>query len=82
MNPDNIKLSVIMPVHNEQDYIAFALESVLSQTVNFPFEIIVVDDFSQDKTVDIIREYQQRHHHWRQLVQMLLLLNLHCQGFD
>ncbi|WP_178989202.1 glycosyltransferase family 2 protein [Winogradskyella schleiferi] len=45
-------LSVIIPVYNEEAYIARALYSV-----KFADEIIVVDSFSTDKTVEIAKQY-------------------------
>ncbi|SOZ98478.1 conserved hypothetical protein [Cupriavidus taiwanensis] len=55
---EGIKLSVIMPVYNEERYLAGALESVLYQDVDFDFEIIVIDDCSTDCTVEIVKSYQ------------------------
>jgi glycosyltransferase involved in cell wall biosynthesis len=49
-------VSVIMPAFNSQRYIRAAIRSVLSQTyVNF--ELIIVDDFSQDNTKEIVRSF-------------------------
>ena len=49
-------VSVIMPAFNPQRYIRAAIRSVLSQTyVNF--ELIIVDDFSQDNTKEIVRSF-------------------------
>lgn len=43
------KLSVIIPVRNEEKNLPFILDSLKAQTYQ-PFEIIVVDDFSSDQT--------------------------------
>ena len=52
-------ISVIMPAYNSEDFIAAAIESVLSQT--FPdFELIVSDDGSRDGTLEIARSYAAR----------------------
>ncbi|MCD4510020.1 glycosyltransferase [Brucella pseudogrignonensis] len=51
-------LSIIMPVYNEEKYLARSLESVLFQNVSFNFEIIIIDDGSVDNTVNIARQYQ------------------------
>jgi glycosyltransferase involved in cell wall biosynthesis len=45
-------VSVVMPAHDEEAFIAEALESVLSQT-HSPVEVIVVDDGSSDRTAEI-----------------------------
>lgn len=51
-------LSIILPTYNGEKYIRRAIESVLSQTFQ-DFEIIVVDDFSKDDTVKIVKELQK-----------------------
>lgn len=53
----NLELvSVIIPVYNGEVFIAETLDSVLSQTYK-NLEIVVVDDGSEDKTVDIVRSF-------------------------
>lgn len=46
-------VSIIIPVHNSEKYIKQALESINRQTYQ-NYEIIIIDDFSKDKTLDII----------------------------
>jgi glycosyltransferase involved in cell wall biosynthesis len=50
------KLSVIIPARNEELNLPYLLESLKSQTFH-PFEIIVVDDFSEDRTREIAESY-------------------------
>lgn len=45
-------VSVIMPVYEQERYVAEALQSVLAQTYR-PLEIIVIDDCSTDRTFDV-----------------------------
>jgi len=52
-------VSVLMPVYNEAQYVADAVESILGQTYR-NFELIVIDDASEDETVSIIKRYQDR----------------------
>ena len=54
-----VKVSVLIPAYNVELYIRECLDSVLSQTLQ-DFEIICVDDCSEDKTPDLIREYMNR----------------------
>lgn len=52
---DNIKVSVIIPVFNEEEYISTALDSVINQNFD-SFEVIIVDDGSTDNTLKIIED--------------------------
>ena len=50
------KISVIIPVKNEENKIERCLEAVFNQTIK-PFEVIVVDGHSTDKTVENARKF-------------------------
>jgi glycosyltransferase involved in cell wall biosynthesis len=50
-----MKISVIIPVYNEENFILKTLEKVNEQKKNFELEIIVVDDKSKDRTVEKIK---------------------------
>ena len=52
----NIKVSVITPTYNDEKYITQPLDSILNQT-HKNLELLIVDDCSTDKTVDIIKTY-------------------------
>lgn len=49
-------ISVILPVYNGEKYIRKAVESVLNQSLS-DFELIIVDDGSNDQTPSIINEF-------------------------
>ncbi len=53
-------VSIQCMAFNHEAYIADALESFLMQKTDFPFEIVVHDDASTDRTADIIREYEKK----------------------
>jgi len=50
-----MRVSVILPVYNEQEWMRIALDSLQDQTI--PFELIMVDNGSTDQTPQIAREY-------------------------
>jgi glycosyltransferase involved in cell wall biosynthesis len=50
------KISVILPVYNGQDYLAEAIESVLSQSFR-DFELIIINDGSTDSSPEIIGKF-------------------------
>lgn len=49
-------VSVLMTAYNREAFIAEAIESVLAQTFT-DFELLIVDDGSKDRTVEIARRY-------------------------
>lgn len=50
-------VSVIGIIYNQEPYLIDTLEGFLSQETDFPFEIILHDDASNDATVEIIMRY-------------------------
>ncbi|EAI3941584.1 glycosyltransferase [Campylobacter coli] len=52
-------VTVIMPAFNRENYISFAIESILNQDY-LNFEFIIIDDCSTDATYNIIQEYAKR----------------------
>jgi glycosyltransferase involved in cell wall biosynthesis len=49
-------ISVVMPVHNGEDFLDQAIDSIRGQTYR-DFEVIVVDDGSTDRTAEILRRH-------------------------
>ncbi len=52
-------VSVLMTAYNREKYIAEAIESVMASTYQ-NWELIVVDDGSKDRTVEIAKSYETR----------------------
>jgi acetyltransferase-like isoleucine patch superfamily enzyme len=61
-------LSVCLITYNHVNFIEQAIEGVLMQRVNFPWELIVADDFSTDGTRDILLEYQKKYPNFIKLI--------------
>lgn len=66
--PNNVVESVPAPkvscwivAYNQADYVRQAIDSVVTQVVDFPIEIIIGDDDSNDGTREILIEYAQKH---------------------
>ena len=55
----SIKVSVVMPVYNAEKYLAKSIESMLSQSWK-EIELILVNDGSKDKSLDICEEHAKR----------------------
>lgn len=58
-------LSVLTMTRNHKDYILDCMESVTAQKTDFTIEHIIVDDFSDDGTQDIIENYASQNAHVR-----------------
>lgn len=56
----NIKVSVIVPVYNVEQYLRTCVESLLAQTLK-DIELIFVNDASPDNSLNILREYEEKH---------------------
>jgi glycosyltransferase involved in cell wall biosynthesis len=54
-----VKISFVIPAHNEAPLIGACLESILAEIAIFPceHEIIVVDNASTDSTSEIAKKY-------------------------
>ncbi|HIK56976.1 MAG TPA: glycosyltransferase family 2 protein [Synechococcales cyanobacterium M55_K2018_004] len=52
-------ISIIMTVYNREQYLSAAIESILAQTRG-DFELIIWDDGSTDRSLEIAQHYAQR----------------------
>lgn len=53
---NNVKVSVIMPIYNEEKYLSKAIDSILAQDYT-EWELIVVNDASTDRSEEIVKSY-------------------------
>lgn len=54
-------VSVCVITYNHEPYLAQCLDSLVMQQAYFPFEVVVGEDCSSDRTRGILREYEQRY---------------------
>ena len=66
MRSDRVRVSVLMPVYNEEVYLEKAIKSVLNQSFK-DYEIIIIDDASNDNTNKIARKFSDAHDNIRLL---------------
>lgn len=53
---DNIKVSIIVPIYNKEEYLRKCLDTIVNQTLR-EVEIILIDDGSTDSSAEICKEY-------------------------
>jgi glycosyltransferase involved in cell wall biosynthesis len=56
-----VDASVVIPVRNRKETIAEAVKSGLSQETDFPFNVIVVDNYSTDGTTDVLSDFARQY---------------------
>lgn len=61
MGSNLIKVSIALTTYNHQEYIEKCLDSILSQEVDFNYEIVIGEDQSKDKTLSIIKTYEAKY---------------------
>ena len=49
-------LSIVIPVYNEEENVILLIDQIEAALTSYPFEIILIDDFSSDKTVKTIKD--------------------------
>lgn len=54
-------VSVYVATYNHEPYVRQAIESILSQKCGFPYELVLAEDGSADRTREICLEYQRKH---------------------
>lgn len=63
LNSENIEenplVSIITPMYNSEKFISETIESVINQSYS-NFEMLIVDDLSTDKSVDIVTKYSNQ----------------------
>lgn len=76
-----MKVSVCIITYNHAAYIREALDGVLAQETDFPWEIVIGEDGSTDGTREIVLDYQRRHpEHIRVLLHHYASDHIHNSG--
>lgn len=58
---NSCKVSILITFFNQIDCVNRAIESVLNQVVDFPFEIVIGDDGSTDGSWELVQEWSRRY---------------------
>ena len=56
-----MEFSIHLMTYNCEKFVSQCLQSIVEQKTNFPFEIVIGDDASTDKTIEIIKSYMNHH---------------------
>lgn len=61
LRTDELDFSIILVTYNSEDFIKECLESIYNaiKNTNFSFEVIVVDNNSQDATIEMLRDFPE-----------------------
>ena len=54
-------ISIIMATFGHEEYIKYALDSILMQETEYSFEVLIGEDCSPDNTRAILKEYEKKH---------------------
>lgn len=65
---DNLRVSVIIPVYNTEEYVEEAVRSIMNQTLK-EIEIIIIDDGSTDHSLSVIKKLATEDNRIRYLTQ-------------
>lgn len=57
----NYKVSVIIPVYNGEEFLRRAVDSVINQSYDGAYEVLLIDDGSKDGTAAICKEYEEKY---------------------
>ena len=59
-----MRVSIILPIRNEKQFIGKTLQSIIDQKFKGELEIIISDGMSNDGTRGVVKEFQNDHKKW------------------
>lgn len=80
MQNEDVMVSIICTTFNHEKYIASCLDGFLMQKTDFPYDIIVHDDCSSDRTAEIISKYKKEND--KKIKAILQTENQYSQGVN
>ena len=57
----SLRISLIVPVYNVAEYLPECLQSIIDQSFEFTIEALLVEDCSTDQSLQICKEYAEKH---------------------
>lgn len=60
MTNDTPNISIIIRTKNEERFLAQTLTAIFNQDIELPFEVIIIDSGSTDRTLEIVRQFDVR----------------------
>lgn len=75
MNEDNIELSIIIPVYNNEKLVIKCLDSIKNQKIQ-NYECIIIDDGSTDGSLGICEEYAKNNNNFRVIRKKMVAFHL------
>lgn len=56
-----MKLTIVTTTYNQEKYIGEAIDGMLMQKTNFPYQIVISNDCSTDNTLKVLNEYKKKY---------------------
>lgn len=84
-----MKICIVIPAHNEELYLTKTVESLINQSLR-PFELVLVNDNSSDKTGEIMSNYAKKYE-WIKAINLISedkhipgskIVNAFLKGFE
>lgn len=61
LSDTTIDLTLVIPVYNGEKFLRYCLDSIVNQDTKYKYEIIVINDGSEDLSLQILREYEKKY---------------------